>query len=117
MNAGNKVTSIFSEVPENLPDELVEVLEERPGVRLERIVSRGHASPPGFWYDQETDEWVMLVSGKAELEFEGEKGPFTMTQGDWVFIPAGRRHRVLWTDPGNDTVWVALHLAAKDGKG
>ncbi|MBI5843589.1 MAG: cupin domain-containing protein [Deltaproteobacteria bacterium] len=109
------VKNIFAEVPENLPDEFVESLLLRAGFKLERIVSKGHASPPGFWYDQDNDEWVMLVSGNAEILFEGEDEPRTMSSGDWVLIPAHRRHRVLWTDPENDTVWLALHFDNKGG--
>lgn len=89
---------------------------ERPGIRLERIVSRGHASPEGFWYDQATDEWVMLAAGNAGLIFEGEEQARIMAPGDWVFIPAHARHRVEWTDPENDTVWLALHLAPEEWK-
>ena len=106
----------MADVPENLPDELFEVILERPGFRLERIVSKGHASPPGFWYDQDDDEWVMLVSGNAELLFEGENQPRTMSSGDWVHIPAHCRHRLEWTDPENDTVWLALYFDSPDEK-
>lgn len=109
----NPVRSIFVDVPENLPDELIEVLLEHTGFRLERIVSKGHASPPGFWYDQDKDEWVMLVSGNAELLFEGESEPCTLSSGDFILIPAHARHRVLWTDPENDTVWLALHFGSE----
>jgi len=110
-----QVKSIFADVPENLPDEFFEVLAENPHFTLERIVSKGHASPPGFWFDQDRNEWVMLVSGNAEILFEGEEEPRTMSSGDFVLIPAHARHRVLWTDPENDTVWLALHFDGKVG--
>ena len=111
----NQIKNIFADVPENLPEELVESFLDRPGFKLERIVSQGHASPPGFWYDQDRDEWVMLVSGNAEIMFEGESEPRTFSPGDWVMIPARCRHRVLWTDPENDTVWLALHFNGEGG--
>ncbi len=90
-------------------EEHFQTLLSRAGVRLERIVSHGHSSPAGFWYDQAEDEWVMLVQGHAELAFEdGEH--LAMRPGDWLLIPAGRRHRVASTAP--DAVWLALHLSS-----
>ena len=105
--------NLFADLPAHLPEELVETLLTAAGFRVERIVSRGHASPPGFWYNQDTAEWVLLVSGAARLRFEGEE-PLEMTAGSFVDIPARRRHRVEWTDPGRPTVWLAIHYAGPD---
>ena len=93
-------------VPAALPTELVSVLVEGDGVRIERIVSRGHASAPGAWYDQSEDEFVLLVTGAARLEFEAFD--LDLAPGDWVEIPAGVRHRVPWTLEGADTIWLAV---------
>ena len=90
--------------------ESFENLLVRDGVRLERIVSRGQASPMGFWYDQPQDEWVVVLSGAADLHFEDEAGPRRLIAGDFVLIEAHRRHRVARTMPGADTVWLALHI-------
>ena len=87
--------------------ESVETLVESGGVKVEKIVSRGAVSPKGFWYDQETDEWVMVARGGAVLEFE-EGGLVAMEAGDHVMIPRRKRHRVLLTS--RDAVWVAVHL-------
>ncbi|MEQ8346982.1 MAG: cupin domain-containing protein [Sneathiellaceae bacterium] len=87
--------------------ELVEELAGRPGLRIERIVSQGQASPPGFWYDQAEDEWVALLSGAARLEFADGRVR-EMAAGDHVLLPAGLRHRVAWTDPGRQSVWLAV---------
>lgn len=89
--------------------EVFEELLQRSGFRLERIVSTGQASPPGFWYDQDVDEWVVLLSGAAELQFEDEAMPRRLAPGDWINIEAHRRHRVNWTDPAQPCVWLALH--------
>lgn len=102
--------NVFARVPAGLPEELVEVLLETPKLRLERIVSTGHATPAGGWYDQHHDEWVVLLRGSAGLRFEGDAGPVTLSPGDHVLIPAHRRHRVEWTDPAEPTVWLALHF-------
>jgi cupin 2 domain-containing protein len=101
--------NLFAHIPELLTDELLDVLWQTPGLRVERIVSRQHASPPGFWYDQDTDEWVLLVAGSAGLWVEGQEGVLTLRPGDHVLLPAHRRHRVEWTDPHRDTVWLAVH--------
>ena len=76
---------------------------------MERIVSSGQATPPGQWRDQETHEWVILLKGRAGLMFEGEEEVRTLHPGDFVVIPAHRKHRVEWTDAGQTTLWLALH--------
>ena len=96
------------ELAETAAEQFEELLS-RSGFRVERIVSTGQASPPGFWYDQDVGEWVVLLSGAAELQFEDEPGPRNMRPGDWVNIEAHRRHRVNWTDPAQPTVWLAIH--------
>jgi cupin 2 domain-containing protein len=88
--------------------ERTETLLLRPGLRVERITSRGHRSPDGFWYDQDEDEWVMVVRGAALLRFQGEERPRRLEAGDHADIPAHVRHRVEWTDPDADTVWIVV---------
>lgn len=101
--------NIFTEIPELLAEELIEKLLDAEHFFLERIVSAGQATPLGEWYDQDTPEWVILLSGSAGLLFEGEEEPLALKPGDYVLIPAGCRHRVAWTDPQEKTVWLALH--------
>jgi len=84
-------------------------LVETGAVRIERIVSRGQESPDGFWYDQEWDEWVLLLAGAARLHFEGSVDELNLVPGDYVRIPAHCRHRVSWTDPEQDSIWLAVH--------
>ena len=98
---------IGAEIPRELPAEHTVLLATGEGVRIERIVSRGHASPPGFWYDQDEDEWVLLVAGAARLEVDGE-GEIELRAGDWIDLPRHLRHRVSWTDPARDTIWLAV---------
>jgi len=97
--------------------EAVETLVSSPAVRIERIVSTGQASPPGFWYDQDWGEWVMVLSGSAGLRFAGEAEPRRLGPGDHVAIPAHARHWVEWTDPGRPTVWVAVHFQSEPDAG
>lgn len=103
---------------ENLPQtgESVTVLVDKAGAQIERIVSTGQASPPGFWHDQEADEWVLLVAGSAGLEIEGEDVA-TLAPGDWMMLPARCRHRVAWTDRERPTVWLAVHWPPADKTG
>ena len=92
-------------LPETLPAEVSEVLVSRRGVKFERIVSYGHASPPDFWYDQEQHEFVLLVQGHAVLEFE-DAGQVELGPGDWIQIDAHVRHRVHSTAPDTTTLWL-----------
>ena len=101
--------SLFANLPPGVAGEQVVELLSRPGVKIERIVSSGQASPPGFWYDQPHGEWVVVLSGEARLRFEDEPQPRTLGPGDFVDIAAHRRHRVEWTRPGEPTVWLAVH--------
>jgi cupin 2 domain-containing protein len=103
--------SLTAALPPALADELVTTLVHAPSVRIERIVSWGHRSPPGFWYDQDQPEFVLVVDGEARLELEGE-GERHLGPGDWVAIAAHARHRVTWTAPGRPTVWLAVFYGA-----
>lgn len=100
--------NLFTGIPSELPDELIQTLIDSPAVRVERIVSRGHASPEGHWYDQDRAEWVILLQGRARLRLESGE-VLVLTPGDHVLLPAHLRHRVDWTDPAGDTVWLAVH--------
>ena len=101
--------NLFAAVRARQPDEQVDVLIETDAFRLERIVSIAHATPPGEWFDQDRDEWVVLLSGGASLRFEDETAVRELSPGDVVEIPAHRRHRVERTDAKAPTVWLALH--------
>jgi cupin 2 domain-containing protein len=98
--------NLFAELPPNLPDELFTTLLDRSNVRIEQIVSHGHASPKDFWYDQEQSEWVIVLKGAARLQFED--GLVEMKVGDFINIPAHRKHRVEWTTPDEPTIWLAV---------
>ncbi len=101
--------NVFADLPAaSAAEELTDLLA-RPGLRIERIVSTGQASPPGFWYDQAHDEWVILLSGAAGLAIEGE-AERRLAPGDYVSLPAHTRHRVTWTDASQPTVWLAVHV-------
>ncbi len=103
------VSNVFTDLPARLPDELTNTLLEAADVRIERIVSHGHASPPGFWYDQEEHEWVTVLAGAARVEFaEGEPRTMELGPGDTLQLDAHRRHRVAWTSPDEATIWLAV---------
>ena len=100
--------NILFPLPDAHAAECVEQLLARPGLRIERIVSHGQASPPGFWYDQAEGEWVLLLAGAARLRFADEAEARPLRPGDCVKIAPHRRHRVDWTDPATPTVWLAV---------
>jgi len=99
--------NLFADIPEYLDHELMsEMLRDR-SVRIERIVSRGQSSPPDFWYDQAEHEWVVVLAGKARLTIEGQP-EISLGPGDTLHLPAHTRHRVEWTDPQQNTIWLAM---------
>lgn len=108
-----EMKNLFKNLPESVQKEIFEVIIENKDIRLERIISCGHATPPGEWYNQDSDEWVFLLQGSAGLCFEDEKHTKTMKPGDYIHIPARKRHRVEWTDPTQKTIWLALHCKAE----
>jgi len=105
-----KLDNIFSRVPSFMQDEISETLLKTETFKLERIVSSGQVTPEGEWYDQDTNEWVILLSGSAGLLFEDDDQVLVMNAGDYIHIEPHQRHRVEWTDPDQKTVWMALHF-------
>jgi cupin 2 domain-containing protein len=105
------ISNLLSDIPDDLPQELFNDLVNAGSVRIERIVSLGQASPLGFWYDQDTHEWILLVQGAARLRFEEIADAVELRPGSYINIPARRRHRVEWTDPRTPTVWLAVHYS------
>lgn len=101
--------SLFAALHPTATGEQVGRLLTTPGVRIERIVSAGQASPPGFWFNQEWDEFVLLMAGSAGLSIEGEAVARSLRPGDYLVIPAHVRHRVEWTSPSGPTIWLAVH--------
>ncbi len=102
--------NLFEHIPAELPEELFETLQELGGVKIERIISRGHTTPKGEWYDQSWDEWVILLSGSAVLEFDQNREPVLLKPVDYIMLPSGLRHRVTQTDADTDTIWLAIHI-------
>ena len=100
--------NLLHSLPDAKTGERVEELLIRPGLRIERIVSLGQASPPGFWCDQAEGEWILLLAGAARLRFADEDKSRFLGPGDWLDIAPHRRHRVDWTDPATPTVWLAV---------
>ena len=105
-----KVGNLFADLPKSLPEEQFEVLVEGAGLKIERIISTGQATPPGEWWDQTHHEWVALLHGRAALLFEDEDAPRELTPGDWLHIPANVRHRVEATAADTTTVWLVVHF-------
>ncbi|MEN8214556.1 MAG: cupin domain-containing protein [Pseudomonadota bacterium] len=100
--------NIFDAIPTDLKREAFEQLVESDCVTIERIVSKGHSSPASGWYDQHRNEWVMVLQGQAVLMFED--GPSkVLKRGDFINIAAHRKHRVEWTTPDVETIWLAVY--------
>jgi cupin 2 domain-containing protein len=106
-------TNIYSRIPAGLDKELFEEIIQGGAFRLERIVSKGHATPEGEWFDQDADEWVILLKGSAHIAIEGQNESVSLKPGDHIKLPAYTRHRVEWTDPNTETIWLALHYDSR----
>lgn len=97
------------ELPATLPDtEVFEAILPDKGVLIERIVSTGQASPPGFWYDQDRDEWFAVLQGEAKIVWDDDRVQ-ELKRGDWVLIPAHARHRIACTSKEPPCIWLAVH--------
>ncbi|NOQ64342.1 MAG: cupin domain-containing protein [Methyloprofundus sp.] len=105
-----EVKNILADIPQQVPEELFSRLLEHENIQIERIVSRGHCSEKNAWYDQENNEWVLLIQGSARLEFAQQTEFTELHAGDYLLIPAHCRHRVAWTDPEVDSIWLAIHF-------
>ena len=103
-----RAQNIFAAIPDKLEQESFEQLLDSGTLKIERIVSKGHSSPASGWYDQEENEWVMLLRGEAVLSFE-DQSRVRLREGDYLNIPAHKKHRVDWTDPHVQTIWLAVH--------
>lgn len=101
--------NIFKGLPAQSDNEWTEELFKNQNIHIERIASYGIPSPDKFWYNQPTDEWVMLVSGEAELQFK-EQASINLKTGDYVFIPAGKEHRVSYVSREPNCIWLAIHF-------
>ena len=103
-----QLKNIFESIPDNLDEEIFEQLVQGEHVKIERIISKGHRSPESGWYDQEQNEWVIVLKGEAIISFENGK-EVNLEAGTYINIPAHKRHKVSWTDPKTETIWLAIH--------
>jgi len=105
---GRQPENLLADIAAAVPNEIFKTLLSAGHVRIEKIVSQGHVSPDGFWYDQPENEWVLLIQGAARLRFEGQD-VLDLIPGSFVNIPAHQRHRVDWSSPTGPTIWLAIH--------
>lgn len=101
-------SNIFEAIPSNLKEEFFEEIISKDGLKIERIVSYGHTTAQNEWYNQASDEWVILLQGEAVLSFENEDD-VRLKAGDYLNITANTKHRVSWTKPNEETIWLAVH--------
>jgi cupin 2 domain-containing protein len=102
------LNNIFDSIPDSLSAEVFNLLVDCNGVKIERIISKGHSSPKTGWYDQDNNEWVIVLKGEAILSF-ADSSSVTLKAGDYINIPAHKKHKVTWTSPDAETIWLAVH--------
>ena len=102
------ISNIFELVPADISDELLENIVSSASMRIERIISKGHASPASGWYDQDEHEWVIVLKGEAKIEIANQ-ALVHLVSGSYLNIPAHTRHKVSWTDPDTETIWLAIY--------
>lgn len=99
--------NLFSDVPSDFPDEVFQEIVSRPGIRIERILSNGHTTENGKWYDSNQNEWVLIAKGCGTIEYDDGRTD-TLNEGDYLLIPKHVKHRVSHTD--KPTIWLAVHF-------
>ncbi len=104
METGN----IYNPIPDDLSNEAFEILAQNASVKIERIISKGHTSPVTGWYDQDSAEWVIVLTGQASIAFENDT-IVELKQGDYINIPAHNKHKVVSTSADTETIWLAVH--------
>jgi cupin 2 domain-containing protein len=102
-------TNLFADIPQAITEELFTTLFKKEGLHIERIVSEGQITPLNQWYNQDWDEWVIVLQGRALLRYELDNQCLELKVGDYVLITANTRHRVEWTQPDSQTIWLAIH--------
>jgi cupin 2 domain-containing protein len=103
-----KIKNIFNDIPSNLSKEILDEIILTDKIRIERIISKGQTSPENFWYDQEENEWVIVIKGKSKLKIIDEDELIELNEGDYINIPSHKKHRVEWTDPEIETIRLAV---------
>lgn len=99
--------NFYSNIPDKIPEEIIETIYKSNTLRIERIISKGHSSPENFWYNQNENEWVLVLEGRAIIKYD-DNSTITLQKGDYIFIPAHKKHRVEWTDKNQLTIWLAI---------
>ncbi len=103
-----KIKNIFNTIPTNLSEELFEDIISKDKIKIQRIVSQGHITIEGEWYDQDDNEWVIVLQGAATISFKDEDD-ISLKTGDYINILAHKKHRISWTSESEKTIWIAVH--------
>lgn len=108
-NSRQEITAsnIFDVIPNNINEEVFDILLQNDRITIERIISKGQSSPKSGWYDQNENEWVIILKGAATISLE-ESDDISLSAGSHLHIPAHTKHQVKWTDPDIETIWLAV---------
>ncbi|VAW70939.1 hypothetical protein MNBD_GAMMA09-3926 [hydrothermal vent metagenome] len=109
MSENIQLKSIFESIPDNISSEIFEPLIQNKNITIERIISKGHSSPESGWHNQSKNEWVIVLQGEAKIVFDDPATEVYLKSGSYLNIPAHTKHKVSWTSPGIETIWLAIH--------
>jgi cupin 2 domain-containing protein len=98
--------NLFANIPQTISEEVFQIILLSEHLKIERIISKGQKSAKDFWYDQDENEWIVVIKGEARLQFQDKT--LVLKPGDHINIPAHEKHRVDWTTPDEETIWLAI---------
>lgn len=94
-------------IPSKSSKEMFELVLKNKDIKIERIISYGQTSDKDFWYDQDEDEFVLVLEGNAKIRYDNGE-IFELEKGSSLYIKAHTKHQVIYT--ANPTVWLAVFI-------
>ncbi len=105
MNDQNSIFNLLDNIPSTSIDEIFKTIVSNDNVKIERIISYGQTTPKDYWYDQDENEFVYIVQGKAKIKYD-DGTIHILNINDSLYIQAHQKHQVIYTS--NPTIWLTV---------